>query len=69
MIDTKAINQAFDQSGLKKNAVAERLNLTVQTLTRKMNGEAEFTVSEAQSLSEIMRLSVAQRQQIFFPGM
>ena len=69
MIDTTMLTQAVDQSGYKKNAVAERLNMTVQTLTRKLTGEAEFTVSEAQELSEMMGFSSTQRQRIFFPRM
>lgn len=69
MIDTTMLTKAVDESGYKKNAVAERLNMTVQTLTRKLTGEAEFTVSEAQELSDMMGFSSNQRQRIFFPRM
>lgn len=68
MINTAELNQAMDQSGLKKNAVADRMGMTVQTLTRKLNGEAEFTVMEAQTISDIFGLTPGKRQQIFFPG-
>ena len=68
MINTAELNQAMDQSGLKKNAVADRMGMTVQTLTRKLNGEAEFTVMEAQAISDIFGLTPGKRQQIFFPG-
>lgn len=66
MINTAELNQAMQQSGLKKNAVAGRLQLTTQTLTRKLNGESEFNISEAQELSEMLGLSASQRQRIFF---
>ena len=66
MINTAELNQAFQQSGLKKNAVAGRMGLTVQTLTRKIAGEVEFTVSQAQELSDILDLNPSQRQRIFF---
>ena len=66
MINTAELNQAMQQSGLKKSAVAGRLQLTTQTLTRKLNGESEFNLSEAQELSEMLGLSASQRQRIFF---
>lgn len=66
MINTAELNHAMQQSGLKKSAVAGRLQLTTQTLTRKLNGESEFNISEAQELSEMLGLSASQRQRIFF---
>lgn len=66
MINTAELNQAIQNSGLKKSAVAGKMGLTVQTLTRKIGGEAEFTVSQAQELSDILGLSPGQRQRIFF---
>jgi len=66
MINTAELNQAMQQSGLKKSAVAGRLQLTTQTLTRKLSGESEFNISEAQELSEMLGLSASQRQRIFF---
>lgn len=66
MINTAELNQAMQQSGLKKSAVAGKLRLTTQTLTRKLNGESEFNISEAQELSEMLKLSPSQRQRIFF---
>ena len=66
MINTAELNQAMQQSGLKKSAVAGRLQLTTQTLTRKLNGESEFNISEAQELREMLGLSASQRQRIIF---
>ena len=66
MVDTKELNRAMQDSGLKKSAVAGRLRITTQTLTRKLNGESEFNVSEAQELSDMLGFSASQRQRIFF---
>ena len=66
MVDTKELNRAMQDSGLKKSAVAGRLRITTQTLTRKPNGESEFNVSEAQELSDMLGFSASQRQRIFF---
>lgn len=66
MINTKELKKVMQDSGLKKSAVAGRLRITTQTLTRKLNGESEFNVSEAQELSEMLGLSASQRQRIFF---
>ena len=67
MIDTQALKQAYQNSGLKKAAVADKMGLTVQTLTRKMDGEAEFTVSQAQEIGDIFGLNHDQQRRIFFP--
>lgn len=69
MIDTQALKQAYRNSGLKKAAVADKMGLTVQTLTRKMDGDAEFTVSQAQEIGDIFGLDPEQQRRIFFATM
>lgn len=66
MVDLKALNEAVDQSGYKKSAIAERLNVSMQTLARKLDGETELTVSEAQGFADILGFNGSQLQRIFF---
>lgn len=66
MVDYSALNQAIDDSGMKRNAVADRLDVTPQTLNNKLNGTTELTISEVQKLCEILGFTKRQRQQIFF---
>lgn len=66
MVDYSALNQAIDDSGMKRSAVAERLAVTPQTLNNKLNGTTELTISEVQKLCEILGFTKRRRQQIFF---
>lgn len=66
MVDYPALNQAIVDSGIKKSAVADRLDVTPQTLNNKLNGTTELTISEVQELCEILGFTKRQRQQIFF---
>lgn len=66
MTDSNALMEAIDNSGLKKNAIAEKLGLTPYGFMRKVNGFNDFKVSEMETLCEILGLKAAQRQRIFF---
>lgn len=66
MTDTQALSQAIQQSGLKKNAIAEKLGLSAYGFMRKVNGFSDFTVPEMEKLCEILDIKATQRQRIFF---
>lgn len=66
MVDYAALNQAIDESGMKKNAVAGRLGLTAQTFNSRVTGKSEFKLSEVQELCKLLRFDQSQRQHIFF---
>jgi len=66
MVDHAALIKVIEASGMKKSAVAGKLGVTPQTLSNKLNGATELTISEVEKLCEILRITKAQRQQIFF---
>ena len=53
-------------SDLKKRAICERLQITYPTLQRKLDGDAEISLWEAVRLSELLKLTKAERDAIFF---
>ena len=66
MTNTNALRAAIVGAGLKIPQLAERLNVTTQTLYNKINGKSEFFASEIDMLCEVLRLDVEQRMAIFF---
>lgn len=52
--------------GVKKSAIVKALDTTYLTLQRKLAGETEFTLWEANTLTEVLRLSTVERDAIFF---
>ena len=53
-IDNEKINEAIKRSGLKKKWVAEQLDITYNSLRRKLKGEINFSKLELEKLSSIL---------------
>lgn len=66
MVNLKKLCDEIDNSGLKKNFIAQRLNLSRQGFANKLNGESTFNAGEIQKLSQILSLSARKRDEIFF---
>ena len=49
-----------------KKELAEKLGISLQALYNKLNSSAEFKASEIRKTSEILNLSYAQKEKIFF---
>jgi hypothetical protein len=60
------LRKKIDQAGLKLTYVAERLGLTYQGLKKKLDGDTEFKASEIAVLKDMLHLSDADVQAIFF---
>ena len=56
----------IEVSGCSKSEIAEALGITRQGLYNKLSGENEFKSSEIRRLSEILHLTPAERDLIFF---
>ena len=48
------INEAIKRSGLKKKWVAEQLDITYNSLRRKLKGEINFSKLELEKLNSIL---------------
>lgn len=66
MTNTRALRDKIDESGYKLRYVAQQLGITYQGFLKKINNESEFKASEIQILFELLRMTEAERDAIFF---
>lgn len=66
MTNTPEIRALLYASGYKLQHVARVLHITPNTLRRKLDGDTEFKLSEAERLSALLRLTPDQREKYFF---
>ena len=66
LVDTKLLEKIIKESGLKKKRIAELLNLSPYSLSKKIRNENEFLLSEIACLCSILHLSPEMRERIFF---
>ncbi|MDY0213903.1 MAG: helix-turn-helix transcriptional regulator [Bacilli bacterium] len=58
---TKPLNKLkakMIEKGYKPQDLATHLNMSVQTIYRKLNAETEFAVSEALAISELLDIDI-----------
>ena len=65
MTNTKMLKKAIKNSGLSVIFVAEKMGITRQTLYNRMNDKSEFLVSEIEILTDLLKLSRHERDEIF----
>ena len=53
-IDNEKINEAIKESGLKKKWIAEQLDITYNSLRRKLKGEINFSKLELEKIYSIL---------------
>lgn len=66
MVDTNKLKELISESGMTMVAIAAKSGINRVTLYNKLSGQGEFTVSEVEGLSDVLRLSANQRNSIFF---
>lgn len=66
MTNTELFQAAVASRGLKYGFLAEALHISRAALWMKINNESEFKASEITTLATIMRLSLEERDAIFF---
>ena len=66
MTNTALLRIKINELGYKLNFVARKLGITYAGLLKKINNETEFKASEIQILQKLLRLSNAERDEIFF---
>ena len=54
-MDNKKINEAIKISGLKKVWIAEQLDMTYNSLRRKLNGEIKWNKLELEKLNKLLQ--------------
>ena len=65
-VNLEYLNDRITLSRIPITAIAERMNLSRQSLYLKMKGERDFKSSEVATLCEILRLTEEERMLVFF---
>lgn len=66
MTDSIELEVAITRAKLTKQEIAMKLGITAMGLYKKINNLSEFKASEIVILSKLLRLTNAQREEIFF---
>jgi len=66
MGDMNMLREKIKESGITVTAIADKLNVSRETLYNRMNGESEFRASEIAILTDTLRLKKSEQDTIFF---
>jgi transcriptional regulator with XRE-family HTH domain len=64
--DTERLKERIKKSGLKMNYIAEQIGITREGLYNKINGKNDFKATEIAKLQDLLGLSLAEKEKIFF---
>ena len=65
-MNLKLLNEKIDEISIPVSTIALKMGISRQMLYSKLNGERAFKMSEANKISEILRLTNRERTDIFF---
>ena len=66
MVNTEKLNDLIKRSGLKREAIAKALGISVTTLKTKTDGIADFKSEEVCALKKLFNLSLEDIGELFF---
>lgn len=66
MIDTELLQEKLNKSSFRMTFVAKELGITYQALLNKLNNKCEFNAGEIISLRQLLHLTGAEVDRIFF---
>lgn len=66
MADLELLEKKINDTGMTMVAIAEKTGILRETLYNKLRGISEFKASEISRISNVLRLSSAERDEIFF---
>ena len=66
MTNTKEFKIALLRKGITAGELAEMAGMSRQSLSYKINNQRMFTVNEISKISEILGLSLIEKERIFF---
>lgn len=61
------LNRVIDESGLKRSYIAVNIGMTPKVFYDRTQGISKWKVDEAQAFSKLLKLTKAQRDNIFLP--
>lgn len=60
------LSEKIEQSGMKRKAIAEKMNLTTAGLANKLKGKRDFNANEIKGIAHAINLSGDDILRIFF---
>lgn len=66
MTNTDLLKRKIDESGYKIAYIAEYLGISYQALYNKIGNKTQFLASEIMKLTELLKLTDDERNEIFF---
>ena len=66
MVNSIALKKAIDISGIKQKVLANKIGITQNSLSRKLNNKSEFKLSEVEKLCVILDIESEAKDCIFF---
>ena len=66
MTDTTLLKERIKKSGYKMSFIADNLGIDPSTLSRKINGKAEFWEGEMNILGKLLKMNSREKNAIFF---
>lgn len=66
MVKTEQLREIVEARGLKYKYLASEMKLSPYGLQKKINNDTEFKASEIEALSYLLKLSIVERDNIFF---
>lgn len=65
-MDLNYLNSKIDEIDIPITTIANKMGISRQSLYLKLNGRREFKTSEMCKICEILRLTIKERNRIFF---
>lgn len=66
MPNIELLKEKISDSGIPMTTIARKSGIVRETLYNRLNGIGDFTTSEVVGLSNTLRLTKTEREQIFF---
>lgn len=66
MTDVAKLKEKIKETGMTITFIAEKTGILRETLYNRFNGNADFKASEIVALTSVLRLTKAERDEIFF---
>ena len=65
-VNLTLLSEKIEQSGMKRKAIAAKMNLTAAGLANKLNGKRDFSATEIKGIAAAINLSGDDILRIFF---
>lgn len=68
MTNTKELQKAIEESGLRKGFIAEKLGITTYGLQKKVENRSQFKAGEIKILCDVLNITSLERKEFIFFG-